>query len=147
MWVASAFGTNLFPSSKLYSPIKESLVTQENPPKYKEATLQAHVAYLRGKRVWWHHLCTSALQALNLAMEMKNVYHIFECYFGSSSHAVVDEIRSLISSICRNWVLNHIFGIENLDGMNMIMISSLLLIWLLDNTSGSPPLVPWFPQF
>ncbi|RVW46722.1 1-aminocyclopropane-1-carboxylate oxidase homolog 1 [Vitis vinifera] len=48
--MASAFGTTLFPSSKLYSPIKE-LLTQENPPKYKEATLQAHVAYLRGKRV------------------------------------------------------------------------------------------------
>ena len=48
--VASAFGTTLFPSSKLYSPIKE-LLSQENPPKYKEATLQTHVAYLRGKRV------------------------------------------------------------------------------------------------
>ncbi|KAJ9686179.1 hypothetical protein PVL29_015193 [Vitis rotundifolia] len=35
---------------QLYSPIKD-LVTQENPPKYKEATLHAHVAYLRGKRV------------------------------------------------------------------------------------------------
>ncbi|KAJ9686180.1 hypothetical protein PVL29_015194 [Vitis rotundifolia] len=48
--VASAFGTTLFPSSRLYSPIKE-LLSQENPPKYKEATLQTHVAYLRGKRV------------------------------------------------------------------------------------------------
>ncbi|KAL6344213.1 hypothetical protein AAG906_035438 [Vitis piasezkii] len=48
--VASAFGTSLLRSSRLYGPIKE-LLTEENPPKYKEATLRDHVAHLKGKRV------------------------------------------------------------------------------------------------
>lgn len=69
--VAGAFGTSFLRSSRLYGPIKE-LLTEENPPKYKEATLRDHVGHLKGKRVWWH-LCRTSFQALNLAMVMKKV--------------------------------------------------------------------------
>ena len=48
--MASGFSPTFWPSSKLYSPIKE-LVSEETPPKYEEATMAAHVAYLRGKKV------------------------------------------------------------------------------------------------
>ena len=48
--VTSGFSPTFFASSKLYSPIKE-LVSEENPPKYEEATMADHVAYLRGERV------------------------------------------------------------------------------------------------
>ncbi|KAK7279972.1 hypothetical protein RJT34_25034 [Clitoria ternatea] len=42
--VASFFSTSLQPSSNLYGPIKD-LVSEDNPPKYREITVHDYVAY------------------------------------------------------------------------------------------------------
>ncbi|KAK7350510.1 hypothetical protein VNO77_09209 [Canavalia gladiata] len=42
--VASFFSTSFQPSSKLYGPIK-NLVSEDNPPKYRETTVQEYVTY------------------------------------------------------------------------------------------------------
>ncbi|KAJ1395419.1 Oxoglutarate/iron-dependent dioxygenase [Sesbania bispinosa] len=42
--VASFFSTSLQPSSKLYGPIKD-LVSEDNPPKYKETTVHDYVTF------------------------------------------------------------------------------------------------------
>ncbi|KAL2319798.1 hypothetical protein Fmac_028767 [Flemingia macrophylla] len=43
--VASFFSTSLQPSSKLYGPIKD-LVSEDNPPKYRETTVREYVSYV-----------------------------------------------------------------------------------------------------
>ncbi|KAL6344203.1 hypothetical protein AAG906_035428 [Vitis piasezkii] len=59
--VASFFSPFSLPSSKLYGPIKE-LLSEENPPKYKETTARDYGTYHRAER----HDGTSALQHFKL---------------------------------------------------------------------------------
>lgn len=46
--VASFVSTSLQPSTKLYGPIKD-LVSEDNPPKYRETTVQGYVSYSLGR--------------------------------------------------------------------------------------------------
>ncbi|PON33336.1 Isopenicillin N synthase-like [Parasponia andersonii] len=46
--VASFFGTNMQPTSRLYGPIMESL-SENSPPKYKETTIKDYVAHFNAK--------------------------------------------------------------------------------------------------
>ena len=59
--VASFFNTNMIPTSKLYGPIKE-LVSENNPPKYRETTVRDYIAYFIAKGLDG----TSALNHLKL---------------------------------------------------------------------------------
>ncbi|KAK4427748.1 1-aminocyclopropane-1-carboxylate oxidase1 [Sesamum alatum] len=42
--VACFFSTSLMPSSKLYGPIQD-LLSEDNPPKYRETTVEEYVSY------------------------------------------------------------------------------------------------------
>lgn len=46
--VASFFSTGRLPTSKLYGPIKE-LLSEQNPPKYKEITVREYNIYFNEK--------------------------------------------------------------------------------------------------
>ena len=46
--VASFFSTGFSPSTRLFGPIKD-LISEENPPKYKETTVRDYCVYYQAK--------------------------------------------------------------------------------------------------
>ncbi|KAB2619857.1 1-aminocyclopropane-1-carboxylate oxidase 1-like [Pyrus ussuriensis x Pyrus communis] len=59
--IASFFYTGMLPSTKLYGPIKE-LLSEDNPPKYRDTSVRDYVLYVRNKGLDG----TSALSQFNL---------------------------------------------------------------------------------